>query len=85
MEKTLGIGKLVKFGDSEDAAIIAGVKLDPRCATVNMDPMTGEQRPEVLKAIVKERGKSVPLGIYATVVFEGKIRKGDTIYVASLR
>ena len=84
-EEDAWIGKLVKFGDSKDAAIIAGVKLDPRCSTVNMNPETGEQTPEVLKAIVKERGNSVPLGIYATVVFEGKIRRGDTIYVASFR
>ena len=84
-EEDAWVGKLIKFGDSEDAAIIAGVKLDPRCATVNMDPMTGEQKPEVLKAIVEKRGKDVPLGIYATVVREGKIRKGDTIYVASFR
>lgn len=73
------IGKIVTFGDREDSARIAIVKPDPRCATVNMDPVTGEKRPEVLRAIVRNHENT--FGVYATVLFEGKILKGDTVYV----
>lgn len=77
------IGKVITFGDREDSARIAAVKLDERCATVNMDPETGEQNPEILRSIVRSHDRK--LGIYCGIVFEGRVLKEDTVYVSPLR
>lgn len=82
-EEDTWIGKIITFGDRPDSAKIVAVKLDERCATVNLDPETGEQNPEILKAIVREHVNT--LGIYCGIVYEGKIRKGDPVYLTALQ
>jgi uncharacterized protein len=76
------VGKMISFGESSDSAKIIAVKLDDRCATINMDPGTGESDVNILKTLVQLRGKN--LGIYCTITLEGKIRKGDAIYLYNL-
>lgn len=76
------IDKLLIFGDEPDSAKLLAVKLDPRCATVNYHPETSESNPDVLKTIV--RYKNNYLGIYCSIVNEGKIRFGDSVYMTSL-
>lgn len=76
------LGKLLMFGDNPDSAKLVAVKLDPRCATVNYHPETGESNPNVLKAIVKNHNNN--LGIYCAIIDEGKIRAEDPVYVATL-
>jgi uncharacterized protein len=78
-EEDSWIGKLLSFGDTEDGAIIAVVKPDHRCATIDLDPETGEHNSSILKSVVKTHDKN--LGVYCTIVKEGIIRMGDTIYV----
>lgn len=75
------LGKLLIFGDNPYSAKLVAVKLDPRCATVNYHPETGEPNPNVLKAIVKNHNNT--LGIYCAIIGEGKIRAEDPVYVAS--
>ena len=77
------LGKLLIFGD--DLAISAklvAVKLDPRCATVNFHPETGESNPNILKAIVRNHNNN--LGIYCAIVCEGKIQSEARVYLTSL-
>lgn len=82
-EENSWVGKILTFGEREDSGKLAVVKLDPRCATVNMDPETGEKKPDVLRAIARNRENK--FGVYATVIFEGKILKGDTVYSTDLK
>lgn len=76
------LGKLLIFGNNPDSAKLVAVKLDPRCATVNYHPETGESNPNILKTIVQNHNNT--LGIYCAIVVEGKIRTEDPVYVASL-
>ena len=76
------LGKIVTFGERPDSARIAVVKLDPRCATINMDPETGKQTPDILRTVVKNRDNN--FGIYASIVKEGRVLPGDVVYVSDL-
>lgn len=81
-EEESWLGKILTFGDREDSARIVAVKLDKRCTTINMDPKTGEMNPEILKTLVREHGKN--FGIYCSIVLEGTVKVGDTIYLSDL-
>lgn len=76
------LDKLLIFGDNPDSAKLVAVKLDPRCATVNYHPETGESNPNVLKTIVRNHNNT--LGIYCVIIGEGKIRTEDPVYLVSL-
>ena len=78
-EEDLWINKIVSFGDSDDGAKIIVVKLDKRCATVNLDHETFENNPQILKAIVENHDNT--LGVYCSIIKEGKVRTGDRIYI----
>ncbi len=79
-EEDKWLGKWLVFGDYDDSAEVVAIKLDPRCATVNMHPETSETNPAILKAIVKNHNNT--LGIYCTITGEGKIRKNSNVYIA---
>lgn len=81
-EEDKWLGKLLMFGDDPYSTKLFVVKLDPRCATVNYHPETGESNPNVLRAIVKNHNNT--LGIYCAIIGEGKIRAKDPAYVATL-
>jgi uncharacterized protein len=78
-EEDSWIGKLLSFGDTEEGAIIAVVKPDNRCATVDLDPESGNHNSSILKSVVKNHDKN--LGVYCAIVKEGKIKTGDSIYL----
>ncbi len=61
---------------------VGGVRMridrrDGRCAVVNVDPVTGERDPSVLRTIVRERENF--LGVYGSTVEPGLIRVGDLV------
>jgi MOSC domain-containing protein len=60
-----------------DRALTSVAQRDPRCMMINLDPETGEQHPEVLKAIAQRHGGDA--GLYLTVIRPGVIRPGDAI------
>jgi uncharacterized protein YcbX len=65
---------------------IGGVRLrvdkrDGRCAVITIDPVTGERAPEILRAVVRDRGGC--LGVYATTVEPGTVALGDAVGVES--
>ncbi len=54
-------------------------KRDGRCVMVNLDPVTTESDPRVLKAIVSEREGR--LGVYGTTVAPGRAAVGDPVFL----
>ena len=81
-EEDAWLGKMLVFGDEPDSAKLVAIKLDHRCATVNYHPETGVTNPKILKAIVQNHNET--LGIYCTIVGEGKIRADAPVYLSSL-
>jgi uncharacterized protein YcbX len=71
------LGALLVFGAGDDGARLRVNRKDPRCMMVNLDPVTVEQNPAVLRQIVREREKCT--GIYAAVEQPGLVRVGDVI------
>ena len=68
------VGRSLRLGSKFVAAI---TKRDGRCMMVTLDPETAEKSPPVLKAVAqKHDGKA---GIYAAVLAEGVIHKGDPV------
>lgn len=69
------VGSVLRIGDMR-------MRVDQRitrCATINVDPVTGERNPEVLKAVVRERQER--LGVYGSVVQPGRVSVGDAVVV----
>jgi uncharacterized protein len=54
-------------------------KRDPRCVMVNIDPVTDEKNPDVLRAIGRER--QACLGVYGSTVEPGRVAVGDTVAI----
>ena len=70
------VGKSLRVG-SEVTVQVTG--LDGRCMMITLDPDTAEKSPAILKAVAQaHEGKA---GIYAVVLKEGIIRKGDPVEV----
>jgi uncharacterized protein len=60
-----------------DAVTLAVVDRDPRCKMITLDPDTGHAAPEIMRTVARSHeGKA---GVYAAVVAEGTIRRGDKI------
>lgn len=57
-------------------------KRDGRCAVITIDPSTAERRPEILRAVVRERQGC--LGVYGTTVDPGKVAIADDVVLESL-
>ena len=68
------VGRQLRLGSK---AIVSVVKRDGRCMMITLDPETAEKNPAILKTVAQaHEGKA---GIYAAVVVEGIVRKGDPI------
>jgi uncharacterized protein YcbX len=50
---------------------------DSRCVVVNVDPLTNERNPEVLRAIARERESCI--GVYGSTVQPGLVSVGDPV------
>jgi len=72
------VGGVLTFGAGPAAPAVCVTNPDERCAMVNFDPDSAQSSPEVLKAIVRERGNRA--GVYATVIRRGRLQVGQTVY-----
>ena len=70
------VGRSLRLGSK---VLVSITKLDGRCMMITLNPDTAEKSPEVLKTVAqKHEGKA---GLYAAVLTEGIVRKGDPIEV----
>jgi uncharacterized protein YcbX len=68
------VGKSLRIGSR---VVVSIVGRDGRCVMITLDPDTAERTPAILKAVAQNHdGKA---GVYAVVLVEGTIHKGDTI------
>ncbi len=68
------VGRSLRVGPK---ATLAVVNRDSRCMIITLDPETGEKSPAVLKTVAqRHEGRA---GVYAVVLVEGMIRRGDAI------
>ena len=68
------VGHSLRIGSKATLAIL---QRDPRCMMITLDPDTAEKLPAVLKTVAQAHGGMA--GIYAAVLTEGMIRKGDAV------
>src|SRR4029079_6484574 len=54
-------------------------KRDKRCVMINVDPVTTERDPGVLRSVAQERDSR--FGVYGTPVKPGKVKVGDTVSI----
>jgi uncharacterized protein YcbX len=54
-------------------------KRDKRCVVVNVDPVTSERDPAILRAIAQER--QACLGVYGSTVEPGRVAVGDPVSI----
>lgn len=73
------IGKVIVFGEADEAAALNVTQRDIRCAMVNLDPETGAVTPSVLKTVVQANENCA--GVYGGVFRTGKISVGDRVFV----
>ena len=68
------VGRSLRIGSK---LVVAILERDPRCAMITLDPDTGDSRPEFLKKVAQaHKGMA---GVYAAVLVEGTVRKGDPV------
>jgi len=72
------VGRVLAFGDDEDAPTVAITSRDLRCAMVNFDPDTAATDPAVMKAVVGANQNTA--GVYGTVTRAGRLTVGQAIY-----
>lgn len=70
------IGKRVKIGERVELMI---AKRDMRCKIITLDPETAVATPKVLEVVAKNYDGCA--GVYAVVLREGVIRRGDQVFV----
>ena len=68
------VGKTLRIGSKVVVSVLAR---DGRCMMIILDPDTAEKTPAILKTVAQaHEGKA---GVYAAVLTEGMIRKGDPV------
>jgi uncharacterized protein YcbX len=72
------VGRSLRVGSK---AVISVLERDPRCKMITLDPDTAESNPEVLRTVAKAHNSMA--GVYAAVLVEGMVRKGDEIELIS--
>ncbi len=70
------VGRSVRIGPK---VVIAILERDSRCVIITLDPDTGEQTPAILKKVAQAHDGMA--GVYAAVVVEGMLHKGDPVEV----
>jgi uncharacterized protein YcbX len=73
------VGRVLAFGDGDDAPTVAITMRDIRCAMVNLDPDTAAPNPAVMKAVLRANGNGA--GVYATVTRTGALQVGQPIHL----
>ena len=59
---------------------MAIIERDPRCKMITLDPDTAEASPKLLRYIGRNHGGDA--GVFAAVLQEGRVNKGDAILLA---
>jgi uncharacterized protein YcbX len=70
------VGRTLQLGDRLRIAIL---ERDPRCKMITIDPETGQAERRILRHVNEAHGCTA--GVYAAVLVEGIVRKGDPIYL----
>ncbi|MDO5758916.1 MAG: MOSC domain-containing protein [Rhodobacterales bacterium] len=70
------VGKTIRIGDRLEIAVI---ERDPRCKMITLDPDTSEETPKLLQHVSRKHGGDA--GVSAVVLQEGRVRKGDPIFL----
>ncbi len=70
------VGKTLKIGDRLEVAI---VERDPRCTMITLDPDTADKSPKVLQHVSRKHGGDA--GVFAAVLQDGRVNKGDRIFL----
>jgi uncharacterized protein YcbX len=73
------LGRVLAFGDADDAATVAVTMRDLRCAMVNLDPDSAASAPAMMKAVVQANDNHA--GVYGTVTRAGRLAVGQTIHL----
>lgn len=69
------VGRVLRFGGVR----MRVDKRDRRCIVINIDPVTGERNPSILRAVVDERQGC--LGVYGTTVEPGSVAVNDSVLI----
>lgn len=70
------VGKSLQIGSK---VVVQIVGRDSRCMMITLDPDTAEKSPAILKAVAQAHAGMA--GVYAAVLDEGIVRKGDPVKV----
>ena len=76
------VGRVLSFGDGDDAPAITVTMRDARCSMLNLDPDSASPAPEVLKAVVRANQNNA--GIYGAVTRIGRLALGQTVIVHTM-
>jgi uncharacterized protein YcbX len=68
------VGRSLRIGER---AVISVLERDPRCPMITLDPDTAVADPTVLRQVGEAHGGT--FGVYAAVLVEGTLRKGDAV------
>ena len=68
------VGRSLRIGSRVTVAVL---QRDTRCMMITLDPDTAEKTPAILKAVAQAHEGMA--GVYAAVLAEGMIRKGDPV------
>ena len=72
------VGRTLRIGSK---AVISILERDPRCKMITLDPDTAEPNPDVLRTVARAHDSKA--GVYAAVLVEGTLRRGDPIELLS--
>jgi len=75
------VGRVLSFGEGDEAPAIAVTMRDLRCSMVNIDPDTAAIAPEILKAVVGANENIA--GVYGAVIRIGRLSVGQTVFLSS--
>ena len=70
------VGRTLRLGEKVVLQVLAR---DARCMMITLDPDTAEKSPSILRAVAQAHEGMA--GVYAAVLTEGIIRKGDSVEV----
>lgn len=76
------VGKIIAFGDEEDAPSMTVAMKDVRCAMINFDPDNAQSNPEILKTVA--RVNEVCAGIYGSTFRSGRVSTGQKVYLIDM-
>lgn len=69
------VGEVIQIGEMQ----MRVDKRDKRCVLINVDPVTTEKNPLILRSVAQERNSC--LGVYGTTVRPGRVALGDSVSI----